>query len=191
MLIRTRESRPGVLTRMLRSAGGLWFPDFDVFANKHQNVLAVLGTPEGKHIIPASNIVTDAGDLHYAQRAVAEAQTNAFGVHEMASAGTPGKAANRSAFTMIASSEKATAATYPLRNDADSDNTGAGVDIVTHLVSYLTTDFNHAAITHGIVTNATPGASEPILTGYAFAAAFEKSASDTLKVFVNHEMSGQ
>ena len=34
------------------------------------------------------------------------------------------------------------------------------------------------------------GASEPLLTGYAFAAGFAKTADDTLKVFVNHEFNG-
>jgi hypothetical protein len=61
---------------------------------------------------------------------------------------------------------------------------------VTFLASYAKADFNHSAISHGIITNASPGASEPILTGYAFAASFEKTADDTLKVFVNHQMAG-
>jgi len=192
MLIRTRESRAGLLTKVYRSVAGLWFPEFDHFAAKHRNVLAVLGTPEGTRLIPASNIVTNAGDLHYAQRAVAETLTNAFGIHEMCTAGTPGKAATRGSFTPVTASQKATAATYPLRNDADGDNTGAGADIVTHLVSYTTGDWDSASeITHGIITNSSPGGSEPILTGYAFATGFTKTASDTLKVFVNHEMSGQ
>ncbi|MHC4997337.1 MAG: hypothetical protein ACYTGQ_20100 [Planctomycetota bacterium] len=116
--------------------------------------------------------------------------TNVFGIHELASAGTPGKAADRSGFTVIASTQKAHAATYPKTNDGDADNTGAGVDVVTWLASYTKGDFNHGAITHGIITNATPGATEPILTGYAFAASFAKTADDTLKVFVNHTMNG-
>jgi hypothetical protein len=191
MLIRSRETRQGFLTRWFRSRGGLWFPGLDLFVPKHNNVLAVLGRAEGKHLIPASNIVTDAGDLHYAQRAVSEALTNAFGVHLVATAGTPGKAADLSDFTEVAASEKATDGGYPVRNDTDGDNTGAGVDIVTHLVSYTTGDFDSTGITHGLVTNATPGTTAPLLTGYAFAAPFDKTASDTLKCFINHEMSGQ
>lgn len=193
MLIRSRETRPGFLTRWLTSKAGLWFPGLDLFVPKHNNVLAVLGRPEGKHLIPASNIVTDAGDLHYAQRAVSEALTNAFGAHLMATAGTPGKTATLAGFTQIAASEKATETGYPTRNDTDGDNTGAGVDIVTHLVSYPTSFGGEPwnTITHGVVTNATPGTAEALLTGYAFAASFSKTAADTLKVFVNHEMSGQ
>jgi len=159
---------------------------------KHQNVLAVVrqGDDPSPILVPGSNIVTNDGDLHYAERGAAETPTNAFGVHEMASAGTPGKGNNRSNFTTIASTEKVHTATYPKTNDGDADNTGAGTDIVTWLVSYTKVDFNHSAITHGIITNATPGASEVLLTGYAFAASFEKTANDTLKVFVNHTMNG-
>jgi hypothetical protein len=188
MLIRI--SVPGFAHRVYRTAGALIVPMFDAFLPRHRNVLAVLDRPRGRFLIPAGNIVTDAGDVYYAQRGAAESPTNAFGVAELASAGTPAKGADRSAFTMIGSTEKAHTATYPKTNDGDADNTGAGVDIVSFLVSYTKTDFTAASITHGIITNVTPGASEPILTGYAFAAAFEKTADDTLKVFVNHTFTG-
>jgi hypothetical protein len=180
----------GFAHRVLRSRAGLWVPRWDVVVPRYQNVLAVLDTPEGRILIPAANIVTDAGDIHYAQRAVTESLTNAFGIGELASAGTPAKGANRSAFTVIGSTQKAHTSTYPKRNDGDADNTGAGVDVVTFLQSYTKADFNAASITHGLITNTSPGASEPLLTGYAFAAAFAKTADDTLKVFVNHGVSG-
>jgi hypothetical protein len=188
MLIRT--SVPGFAHRVHVTAAALIVPMFDAFVPKHRNVLAVLGTPEGRFLIPASNIVTDAGDVYYAQRGAAETPTNAFGIHELASAGTPGKAAHRGSFTVIGATQKAHAGGYPTTDDSDADNTGAGADIVSFLASYAKADFNHSAITHGIITNTSPGASEPILTGYAFASAFEKTADDTLKVFVNHDFTG-
>lgn len=179
--------------KVFRSKAALWVPGYDVVIPKHQNVLAVLRTARGKILIPGMNLVTDAGDLHYAQRAVSEALTNAFGIGELASA-TPvhGKADNRgtAGWTFIAATQKAHAATYPKRNDADADNTGAGVDVVTFLQSYTKADFNAASIVGGIITNVTPVAAEPILTGYDFAAAFGKTADDTLKVFQNHTMNG-
>jgi len=119
-----------------------------------------------------------------------EATTNAFTTHELGSAGTPAKTADRSDFTPIASTEKLEAATYPKTNDGDADNTGSGTDIRTTLASYAKGDFASAGITHGWVTNPTPGATEALLTGYAFAATFEKTVNDTLKVFVNHEALG-
>lgn len=189
MLIRERV--PSFRNKVYRTkrgilAYGLWVP-------RHQNILAVLKRQDGKILIPASNIVTDAGDLFYAKLAAGEATTNVFDAHEMCSAGTPGKAADRSTFTTIASSLFQQEATYPKTNDADGDNTGAGTDVRTTLKNYAKGDFNHAAITHGIVTNyqaGSPGASEPLLTGYAFAATFAKTADDTLKVFVNHTFNG-
>jgi hypothetical protein len=188
MLIRT--SIPGWRNRVYKTAHGIFVPMFDAFVPKHQNVLAVLNRPTGKWLIPAANIVTDAGDIFYAQQGANETPTNVFGIHELASAGTPGKSANRSAFTFIANTQKAHTATYPKTNDGDADNTGAGTDVVSYLASYGKADFNHAAVSHGMITNTSPGASEPLLTGYAFSAPFEKTADDTLKVFVNHTMTG-
>jgi hypothetical protein len=185
-----RHSVPGFAHRVYQTSAALIVPMFDAFVPRHRNVLAVLGTPDGRLLIPASNIVTTAGDVHYAQRGAAEAPTNAFAIAELASAGTPGKSATRSSFTPIASTQKAHAAGYPRTNDNDPDNTGAGTDIVTFLASYTKADFNHAAISHGLITNASPGASEPLLTGYAFAASFEKTSDDTLRVFVNHDFTG-
>lgn len=186
MLIRFRDHR--FINKVYQTAHGI--QAMGLFVPKHRNVLAVLGTPSGKVLIPASNIVTDAGDIYYAQRGAGETPTNTFGIHEMCSAGTPSKGANRSAFTPIAGTQKAHAATYPKTNDDDTDNSGGGVDVVSYKVSYAKADFNHVAITHGIITNATPGATEPLLTGYAFASSFAKTADDTLNVFVNHTKNG-
>lgn len=190
MLIRSSVSR--FLNRVFLSRGSVFVPAFDALVPRHRNILAVLSSDAGETLIPASNIVTDAGDIYYAQKGAGEATTNAFGIHELGSAVTAtfAKTHNRSNMTVIGSTQKAHSATYPKRNDADADNTGAGTKIVTYLASYAKADFNHAAITHGIITNATPGATEPILTGYAFAASFAKTANDTLKVFVNHAMTG-
>ncbi len=183
-----RERVPGFLNRVYRTQHGIWTPE--IVVPRHQNVLGVLCTMRGKILIPASNIVTDAGDIYYAESMAAEATTNVFATHELGTAGTPGKASNRSNFTAIGSTQKVNSGTYPQTNDADADNTGGGVDIVTHLAEYTKADFNDAAISHGWITNATPGASEPLLTGYAFASTFGKTANDTLKVFVNHEALG-
>lgn len=184
----------GFLNAVYRSRAGLWVPRFDALVPRHQNILAVLGTEEGKLLIPGSNLVTDAGDLHFAQRAVAESLTNAFGIGELASASPASytKTTHRgtSGWTFIGSTQKAHAATYPKRNDGDADNTGAGVDIVSYLQSYTKADFNAASIESGIITNTSPGASEPILNGYDFASTFSKTANDTLKVFQNFTMNG-
>ena len=180
----------GFRNKVFRTKAGLYFPKFSMVVPRHNNILAVLRGPEGKLLIPGRNIVTNDGDLYYAQLGAEEVTTNAFGILELGSAGTPGKAAIRSGFTAIGSTQKAHDGTYPQTNDSDGDNTGAGVDIVTYLTSYTKADFSAASITHGWITNVGPAAGEPLLTGYAFGAAFAKTANDTLKVFTNHEMLG-
>lgn len=154
-------------------------------------VLKDAKTGETKWTREFKNLISDAGDLYYAQLGAEEASTNAFGILELGSAhtGAPAKADNRSDITVVASSQKAFDATYPKTNDGDGDNTGAGTDVVSYLVSYTTGEANHAAITQVIVTNVSPGASEPILT-HADVTSFAKTSSDTLKVFVNHTMNG-
>ena len=137
------------------------------------------------------NLVGDNGDIHYAQDGAEEAPTNVFGIMELGTAGgAPAKTSNRDAITaFVASSQKAHDATYPTRNDSDSDNTGAGVDVVTYRTSYTTGEANSAGIDRGIITNVTPAAAEPTLTYYTITA-FTKTSSDTLKFFTNHTFNG-
>lgn len=145
-----------------------------------------------KRVMKAKNLITDAGDIYYAQRGAAEAPTNAFGIMELGTthSGVPAKGQDRSAITaFVASSQKAFDGTYPKANDDDADNTGKAVDVTTYRVSYTTGEANSAGITELILTNVTPGASEPIMT-HADLTSFEKTSSDTLKIFVNHNMNG-
>lgn len=188
MLIRT--SVPGFRNRVYATLGSIIVPMFDAFVPKHNNILAVLGRPDGKLLVPAANIVTDAGDTWYAQSACGETPDDTFAIVELGSAGTPAKDADRSDFTPIGSTQKANSSGYPKTDDDDTDNTGAGADIVTHLAEYAKGDFNHSAITHGWITVTSPGASAALLSGYAFGSSFEKTSDDTLKLFVNHTMNG-
>jgi len=144
-----------------------------------------------KGVYKTHNIVTDEGDKYYAQRGAVETPTNLFTMMELGSAGTPGKAATTSSFTLIGSTPKTVKSTYPKTNDTgDADNTGDAVDAVTWTFEWTAADFNNAAISHGWIDVSGHGAGAPILTGFAFAAPFAKAATDTLKVIVNHTMNG-
>jgi hypothetical protein len=164
-----------------------------------------------KRTFVSKNIVTDAGDLYYAERGallttgtpigpVPTNFTDTNGVPDMImelydnspANNAPAKANDRSDLlgTLAPSSGKAIDATYPKVNDGDSDNTGAGTDIITYRVSYLTSEANQADNTDVILTNPSPGASEPIIMHAEFGASFTKTSADTLKVFVNHRMNG-
>ncbi len=179
----------------------------------HDQVVAVLRNVfTGEYqVYSGPNIVTDAGDLYYAERGalltsgtpigpVPTNFTDANGVPDMimelyddSTPNTaPGKANDRSDMNgvLATGSDQVIDATYPLVNDGDANNTGAGVDIVTYRVSYATGDANLADIDDVILTNPSPGASEPLIMHAEFAAPFTKTSSDTLTVFVNHRFNG-
>jgi len=174
-------------------------------------VVACLFGPDGKlkHRTECHNIVTNDGDLYYAERAallttgtpispVPTNFTDANGVPDMifelytaTGSSAPAKANNRSNLgTLITNSAQVVDATYPLVNDPDGDNTGSGVDIVTYRVSYTTANANGSDIDDIILTNPSPGASEVLIAHATLGAPFTKTSSDTLKVFVNHEFLG-
>ena len=169
------------------------------------SILAILRDVnlERELIIPGLNIVTDEGDLFYAQRSVIEQPDDdhfttgaafAFdGIMELYSGASaaPAKTNDRSDLvTLVTGSAQVIDATYPRTNDPDGDNTGSGTDITTYRVSYATGDANSAGIDDVILTNPSPAASENLLMHSEFAAPFEKTSSDTLKVFVNHRFDG-
>ncbi len=168
-----------------------------IIVPKHKNILIVRENEKGSELIYASNIVTDAGDVYYAQSATAETPTNAFTslyLSETVWSPSPAKDSDSADLaTIIAGTEKAVSATYPKTNDGDSDNTGAGTDVVSWLFSYTQGDFNSLAITAGAISIAAVPAwgsgTTPMLTAFDLSS-FAKSASDTLKVFVNHTMNG-
>jgi hypothetical protein len=60
----------------------------------------------------------------------------------------------------------------------------------TSRASYSAASFNNSAITHAWITNPSPGSSEPLYTGFAWASSINKTSSDTLKVFHNATITG-
>jgi hypothetical protein len=158
-------------------------------------VLAVLREPRlGLELcVPGLNIVTNDGDTYYAQSAAGESVDDDF---DGASSGlrlgddnTSPTKTDTDVTSFLATSGHALDGGYEKTDDDDSDNTGAGVDVVTWRYSYLTSEGNVADIIEGAVVDdrTTPTAA---LTHFLFAATFSKTSSDTLKVFVNHTMNG-
>ena len=195
MLIKTQVGR--FMNRIYQSAGGLWSPLQDLLVPKNKNVIAVLGTPFGKQCFLASNIITNAGDVYYAQSAAGESVTNNFNSLYLSSVdwGTgPSKTSTSSDIaSMISGTEKTPTSTYPKTNDADSDNTGAGTDIVTWLFSYAKGDFTDADIDAGAISIASVtwgSGGTVLLTGFDIGTPFGKTSNDTLKFFVNHTVNG-
>jgi hypothetical protein len=143
------------------------------------------------------NIVTNDGDLYYAQKAVAGTPTSDFGGSDgrmelRTGSATPAKAHVYSDVTTpVTASRKIKDSTYPKTADDDSDNTGSGTDIVTWRTSWTTSDFNATAIIGGCfhVGGASPASGSKLLTHFSITS-FNKTASDTLKIFVNHTFNG-
>ena len=85
---------------------------------------------------------------------------------------------------------------YPRFNDNDADNTGGATDQVTWAYSWTKGDFTTGAsdLTGGVIvdraTSATAANAAKLLCHFNFASPFEKTANDTLKVFVNHTFEG-
>lgn len=206
MLIKSQLFR-----NVYKSAAAIWYPEYDFVADKNYNVVAVLRSEiEPVRYIPAfierlqaqfnprivlaSNIVTNCGDIHYAERSAQETVTNSFAYTYMCTSrlSALGKTITSSDFVLVASSGKEQTASYPQTDDGDGDNTGAGLDIVTWLVTYAAADFTANGITDGLMANSgeVDVGGDPILTGYTFVTSFNKAITDTLKVFVNHTLNG-
>jgi len=143
-------------------------------------------------IIPGRNIVTDEGDKYYAQKACGETPDNDFNSLYLATAGPDpvGKSDNYGSFTVASGSEKAVATGYPKTNDSDSDNEGAGVDVITWLFQYATSDGPFSAITHSFISVASASGTDPILNSYKWASSWNKDDSTSCKIFANHTENG-
>lgn len=159
----------------------------------HENVLAVITGQNGeiKQVIRGKNIITNGGDLYYAEKAVGDTPTNDFesgGIRLGTGTTTPAKA-DTDVTTFLTSASKAVASGYPKVNDLDANNSGKGTDIVTWKFVWSAADFTGTGIIEGAIVDniATPTAS---LCHFLFAAAFNVIATDVLTLFVNHEFLG-
>jgi hypothetical protein len=158
-----------------------------------ENVIAIVRNEAGeiKSIAKAKNIVTNAGDLFYAEMGCGASPTNAFANCFLGTgAGAEDKADDFGDLTLIASTEKAPTATYPMVNDQDADNTGAAADSITYKYEWTGADFNAASIVCGVIAVASATGTDPVLTRFKFTSAFEKTATDTLTLYVNHNFLG-
>lgn len=199
-MITIRKSVPGFAHRVFKTAAGLLLPHLDLLLPRHNNILCVIRPEVGLPFIAAGhNIVGDAGDVWYAQRAAGETPTNTFAnLYLSTAAWSPsvGKSTDTDDLaSVISGSSKAATGGYPQTDDADADNTGADVDVVSWAFSYSKADFNATGIVSGAiaasgVTSWGAGAgTDPVLTAFSITS-FDKTANDTLKVFVNHTMNG-
>ena len=159
-------------------------------------ILAILRHPQSGEelLVPGLNIVTNDGDVYYAQLAMSDSLTDDF---QAAGAGlrlgsdntTPTKT-DTDVTTFLSGSDHVIDGSYPQSNDSDGDNTGAGTSVMTWTYSYLTSEGNVSSIIEGAISDVRAGPSTAVLTHFLFASVFSKTSSDTLKVIVNHTILG-
>lgn len=155
------------------------------------NVVALLEDikTKKKRYVPGANIVTNPGDLHYAELGAGETPTNTYVGMRLGTSATAVGKTDTDVNTFLAGSGKNIDGTYPMTDDSDGDNTGSGADIISYRVSYTTGEANGVDIAElAIVDNIV--SPTVALTHALFSALFTKTSSDTLKVFVNHTMNG-
>lgn len=194
-----KKYRPKGVPFMKRLPSGLW--------SIEGRVVACLYDENGvlQHQGESFNTVTNVGDRYYAYRGANEQPADdhfttgaalAFdGIMELykSVSAAPSKGAVRSGLTggvLITGSAKAMDSGYPKSNDTDTANTGKDPDAITYKVSYLTTEANDSTIDDVIITNPSPTAGDNMLMWADGLGSFTKTSSDTLVVYVNHQMTG-
>ena len=184
------------------------------FIDPKNNICVVKTTADGtKQWFYGSNIVTNDGDIYYAKLGASETpssnenfRTVASGsgatcvLNNPSSADTLAKADDYgevSSPIVTSGAQKDCTSAYPKTNDGDSDNTGAGTDVVTYKFSWTTSQIDTSAgnaITGGCIVDkaATLANGIKILTHWNFSSpsSFHKTNTDTLTLYVNHTMNG-
>ena len=155
-------------------------------------VVVILNTPSGKKRFVSNNIITTAGDIFYAQKCAGETPTNNFRNLRLGSSApvSTSKSSTTSSITLIPNTEKALSNGYPKTNCEDPDNGFGGENVITYKYEYGKADFNAPVVSEGIICVQGASAGDPVLCHFAFDTAFEKTANDTLVIFINHEGEG-
>jgi len=187
-----RERLLKFANRVYRTANGLWTPDAVVPI--HGNVLALLRQDMGEAdplLFVGRNIVTNDGDVYYAQRGVEATPTDDFsnttaGLRLGSSSAAVAKG-DTDVTTFITGAATAVDSGYPKSPDDDTDNTGDGNDIASWRYQYGTSAFSAAVKEGAIVDN---DASPTGALNHFLITEFTKTNSDTLKMFINHEFLG-
>lgn len=152
------------------------------------NVIAVLNSLDKSIFIIGKNLITDAGDQYYAEGAVGNPSWTVNGMRLGTGTTTPSKT-DTDVSIFLSGSGKAIDSGYPKTNDNDTDNTGAGIKVVSWRVSYGTNEANGNNISEGAIVDNILLPTKA-LCHFLFSQPFNKTSSDTLKIFVNHTFNG-
>jgi hypothetical protein len=183
---------PGYLQVTIAFTYTVWAKEGKMIANDR---IGITGTGFGLlthangevEIIPLKNIVTTAGDLFYAQSAASQTPTVNFkaGGARLGSGSTTPTKADTSVTTFLTGTGHAIDSGYPKTADTDAANSGSGVSTITWRFSYLAGEGNAVNIIEGAIVNSITSPTT-CLCHFLFSAAFTKTSSDTLTLYVNH-----
>ena len=131
------------------------------------------------------NIVTNSGNRWYAARgALAASGFQVLGM-KIGIGSTAVTSTDTDVQTSFASCFHSLDAGYPLLSDTDTDNTSAASNVVCWRVTYSAAGGpSQVGIREVILCDAS--AVTGLINHALFAAAFDKTTSDTLKIFINH-----
>lgn len=169
------------------------------------NILLILqdaSTGRVEKIVEAQNVVTIRGNQFYAERSAGQTPTWTFqsGRFVVASSYRVNEAPTTNTYGNFVlttfSGTQAFDGGYPKTSDTDTDNTGSGATVVTWRRTYTTAQANITIRALGICragATTTAAVSLRYLLNYitlSTAQRVTKTASQTLKAFINHTMLG-
>jgi len=162
--------------------------------NNKNNIVAVLVGQDGaikeRRVFEGKNLVTNGGDQYYAEAIVAAGSVMLIGGMNLGSSAVAPTKTDTNVGSIVAGGSAAIDSGYPRTADNDADNSGAGADIVTWRATFGTAVGNANGIQEVAIANVlgASGTANCIMRGTI--ASFNKTSSDTLKVFVNHTING-
>jgi hypothetical protein len=158
---------------------------------KKCNCVAMLEDAETgqRRYIPGANLVTSLGDRWYAE-SVVDSETWQPGFMRLGTCTNAGSKASVDVASYATASGKAIDAGYPRTADNDTDNTSGGVTVVTWRTSWTTAEANVNSISEFSVCDSGTTTPTKALNHALFAAPFNKTSNDSLKVFANHVFLG-
>lgn len=136
------------------------------------------------------NLVTNDGDQFYAEAIVASGSVLLVAGMNLGSSAVAPTKTDTNVGSIVANGSAATDSGYPRTADNDADNTGAAADSVTWRSTFGTAAGNANGIQEIAVANVLGTAGTAKCVSRGTLASFNKTSSDTLKVFVNHNILG-
>jgi hypothetical protein len=157
-----------------------------------ENVTCVIKNEKGAitNIVKGSNIITNDGDIFYAQKIVGETNTEFEAPSLVLGTGTSQPAKTDTGVeTPISNSDKLRDSGFPQRDNSDPGNTDGGENVVTWKFSYPLGAVVATGISEGAIVN--DGANPTkALNHFLFSNAFDLTSTDQLTVYVNHKQVG-